>query len=344
MLFKYLVLLYLPKTCTISTIPKTLSTQLLDKWTLRVCSVAAAHGPHIPRSSALRSPPPSRQTRPEPCSEEPPSFQPAHSVRPLRVQGPEECLAGTSFGAGRRLQDALKSAHLAPPLAVFASSLKRAQASNLCVQAAGRLLTKRAHYSSIRPELRRYLRPQQQSRNVRARCSLRQTCCPGPCSQVSEHPAAWVPLPRLHCVHVSQSFLWLASLLPQRTPPSPSPAATLSRPLHREAFRGRRATCSPVLLCRAQFCCSTPAPSCGRALCWRRCEPRAAVCVRFCISLHCRVKLAQSFLIPLQSLPVSPVLLILIPRDPSIQIIPTLGPKVCKYYLHWAIWIPIHPP
>ena len=27
-------------------------------------------------------------------------------------------------------------------------------------------------------------------------------------------------------------------------------------------------------------------------------------------------------------------------RDPSIQIIPTLGPKVCKYYLHWAIWIP----
>ena len=28
------------------------------------------------------------------------------------------------------------------------------------------------------------------------------------------------------------------------------------------------------------------------------------------------------------------------PRDPSIQIIPTLGPKVCKYYLHWAIWIP----
>ena len=27
------------------------------------------------------------------------------------------------------------------------------------------------------------------------------------------------------------------------------------------------------------------------------------------------------------------------PRDPSIQIIPTLGPKVCKYYLHWAIWI-----
>ena len=27
-------------------------------------------------------------------------------------------------------------------------------------------------------------------------------------------------------------------------------------------------------------------------------------------------------------------------RDPSIQIIPTLGPKVCKYYPHWAIWIP----
>ena len=27
-------------------------------------------------------------------------------------------------------------------------------------------------------------------------------------------------------------------------------------------------------------------------------------------------------------------------RDPSIQIIPTLGPKVCKYYLHWANWIP----
>ena len=26
-------------------------------------------------------------------------------------------------------------------------------------------------------------------------------------------------------------------------------------------------------------------------------------------------------------------------RDPSIQIIPTCGPKVCKYYLHWAIWI-----
>ena len=28
------------------------------------------------------------------------------------------------------------------------------------------------------------------------------------------------------------------------------------------------------------------------------------------------------------------------PRDPCTQIIPTLGPKVCKYYLHWAIWIP----
>ena len=28
------------------------------------------------------------------------------------------------------------------------------------------------------------------------------------------------------------------------------------------------------------------------------------------------------------------------PRDPSTQIIPTLGPKVFKYYLHWAIWIP----
>ena len=27
-------------------------------------------------------------------------------------------------------------------------------------------------------------------------------------------------------------------------------------------------------------------------------------------------------------------------RDPSIQIVPTLGPKVCRYYLHWAIWIP----
>ena len=32
-----------------------------------------------------------------------------------------------------------------------------------------------------------------------------------------------------------------------------------------------------------------------------------------------------------------------IPRDPSIQIIQiilTLGHGVCKYYLHWAIWIP----
>ena len=29
-----------------------------------------------------------------------------------------------------------------------------------------------------------------------------------------------------------------------------------------------------------------------------------------------------------------------IPRDPCTQILPTLGPKVCKYYLHWAIWIP----
>ena len=29
------------------------------------------------------------------------------------------------------------------------------------------------------------------------------------------------------------------------------------------------------------------------------------------------------------------------PRDPSIKKKkPTLGPKVCKYYLHWAIWIP----
>ena len=26
-------------------------------------------------------------------------------------------------------------------------------------------------------------------------------------------------------------------------------------------------------------------------------------------------------------------------RDPSIQKIPTLGPKVCKYDLHWAIRI-----
>ena len=28
------------------------------------------------------------------------------------------------------------------------------------------------------------------------------------------------------------------------------------------------------------------------------------------------------------------------PRVPSLQIIPTLGPKVCKCYLRWAIWIP----
>ena len=28
------------------------------------------------------------------------------------------------------------------------------------------------------------------------------------------------------------------------------------------------------------------------------------------------------------------------PRDPSIQIILTWGPKVCKYYLHWVFWIP----
>ena len=27
-------------------------------------------------------------------------------------------------------------------------------------------------------------------------------------------------------------------------------------------------------------------------------------------------------------------------KDPSIQILPTLGPKVCKYYPHWAIWSP----
>ena len=26
--------------------------------------------------------------------------------------------------------------------------------------------------------------------------------------------------------------------------------------------------------------------------------------------------------------------------DPSIQMIPTWGPKVCKYCLHWAIWVP----
>ena len=29
-----------------------------------------------------------------------------------------------------------------------------------------------------------------------------------------------------------------------------------------------------------------------------------------------------------------------LPRDASIQIIPTLDPKVCKYYLHWAVLIP----
>ena len=28
-----------------------------------------------------------------------------------------------------------------------------------------------------------------------------------------------------------------------------------------------------------------------------------------------------------------------IPRDPSMQIIPTLGPKNGEYYLHLAIWI-----
>ena len=27
-------------------------------------------------------------------------------------------------------------------------------------------------------------------------------------------------------------------------------------------------------------------------------------------------------------------------RDPSVQEIPTLRPKVCKYHLLWAIWIP----
>ena len=27
-------------------------------------------------------------------------------------------------------------------------------------------------------------------------------------------------------------------------------------------------------------------------------------------------------------------------RDPNIQITPTLDPKVCRFYLHWAIWIP----
>ena len=29
-----------------------------------------------------------------------------------------------------------------------------------------------------------------------------------------------------------------------------------------------------------------------------------------------------------------------LPGDPSIQIIPTLGPKVHDYHLHWATWIP----
>ena len=28
------------------------------------------------------------------------------------------------------------------------------------------------------------------------------------------------------------------------------------------------------------------------------------------------------------------------PRAPCLQIIPTLGPKVYKYDLHWAIWSP----
>ena len=28
-----------------------------------------------------------------------------------------------------------------------------------------------------------------------------------------------------------------------------------------------------------------------------------------------------------------------IPRDPSIQTLPTLGPNVYNYYLHWAMWI-----
>ena len=30
-------------------------------------------------------------------------------------------------------------------------------------------------------------------------------------------------------------------------------------------------------------------------------------------------------------------------RDPSIQTMPTLDPTICKWYLHCAIWIPIHP-
>ena len=29
------------------------------------------------------------------------------------------------------------------------------------------------------------------------------------------------------------------------------------------------------------------------------------------------------------------------PRDPRAQIISTLGPNVCNYYLHWATWIPM---
>ena len=29
-----------------------------------------------------------------------------------------------------------------------------------------------------------------------------------------------------------------------------------------------------------------------------------------------------------------------LPRDPSKHIIPAVGSKVCKYCLHWAIWIP----
>ena len=28
------------------------------------------------------------------------------------------------------------------------------------------------------------------------------------------------------------------------------------------------------------------------------------------------------------------------PKDPCIQMMPTLGPKVCKYHLHWATRIP----
>ena len=30
---------------------------------------------------------------------------------------------------------------------------------------------------------------------------------------------------------------------------------------------------------------------------------------------------------------------VVLKRDPSIQILPILGPKVCWYYPHWAIWI-----